>query len=333
MLLGEVHYSQNCRDMGLALCLRARRSIAAGQVEEAWQDLLACHRLARLIPQGGLSIDLLVGIVMEGVAIEADLALLDSGKLSVQQIKNCLSDVQQLPPMPKMADTIEFMERFMFIDTVMAIEHYGIGALERLSGGNPGPELFRPLENVDPNAAIRVGHHWYDRQVAAMRLNDPGSRKEALARIQNDLKSLKKDLVKGDIRDLLDAGASAEIRGKRLGETLIGLLFPAGTAFINSADRQEQSRRNLTLALALAWYHKEQGRYPEKLAALSPTYLSDIPLDLFSGKELIYRAGQNDYLLYSVGVNGVDDQGRTVNDAPPGDDLVIRMPLPAPRQK
>jgi hypothetical protein len=59
---------------------------------------------------------------------------------------------------------------------------------------------------------------------------------------------------------------------------------------------------------------------------LAPTYLPEVPLDLFSGKSLIYRPAENGYLLYSVGVNRRDDQGRSFEDDPPGDDLPIRMP-------
>jgi hypothetical protein len=55
-------------------------------------------------------------------------------------------------------------------------------------------------------------------------------------------------------------------------------------------------------------------------------HLPAMPDDLFSGKPLIYKPEAGGYLLYSVGVNGKDDGGRTFDDAPPGDDLVVRMP-------
>jgi hypothetical protein len=70
-----------------------------------------------------------------------------------------------------------------------------------------------------------------------------------------------------------------------------------------------------------------------KLEALAPKYLAEVPGDLFSGKPLIYRPSEKGYLLYSVGVNGQDDQGRSYDDDPPGDDLVVRMPLPELRRK
>jgi len=96
----------------------------------------------------------------------------------------------------------------------------------------------------------------------------------------------------------------------------------------NAADRIQQTHDNLLLAFALALYHCDHGIYPKSLDALAPKYLAKIPQDMFSGKPLIYRPTENDYLLYSVGLNGNDDGGRGHDDEPQGDDLVIRMPLP-----
>ena len=54
---------------------------------------------------------------------------------------------------------------------------------------------------------------------------------------------------------------------------------------------------------------------------------------LFAGKPLIYRPSETGYLLYSVGVNGKDDEGRWYDDDPPGDDPSVRMPLPELKPK
>jgi len=100
-----------------------------------------------------------------------------------------------------------------------------------------------------------------------------------------------------------------------------------------AADRIEQVENNLQLAFALAAYQREEGNYPATLDALAPKYLKEVPLDLFSGKPLIYQPSEKGYLLYSVGVNGKDEGGRSFDDDPPGDDLVVRMPLPALRNQ
>ena len=93
-----------------------------------------------------------------------------------------------------------------------------------------------------------------------------------------------------------------------------------------SEQRAAQSRRNLEVAFALAAHRAATGRYPDKLAELSPRYLKTVPRDLFSGGPLLYSAAGNAYLLYSVGPNGRDDGARGPADKPAGDDLVIRMP-------
>ena len=107
------------------------------------------------------------------------------------------------------------------------------------------------------------------------------------------------------------------------------MLFPALDKVQQAADRGEQTQHNLHIAFALAAYQRDNGKYPKTLDALAPKYLATVPQDIFSGKALIYRRANDGYLLYSVGVNGRDDEGRTSDDDDPsGADLPVRMPLP-----
>lgn len=86
--------------------------------------------------------------------------------------------------------------------------------------------------------------------------------------------------------------------------------------------------------------------YPESLGHLVPSILPTIPIDSYSEQPLIYERRNDGYLLYSVGKNGVDDNGVDVTgriydgewlhlgELPPGGrdvdnfDLVVRMPQP-----
>lgn len=65
-----------------------------------------------------------------------------------------------------------------------------------------------------------------------------------------------------------------------------------------------------------------------RLDDLVPKYLAAVPSDLCSGTPLSYLPSENGYLLYSVGVNGKDNQGRWVDEDPPGGRPRVRMPLP-----
>jgi hypothetical protein len=70
--------------------------------------------------------------------------------------------------------------------------------------------------------------------------------------------------------------------------------------------------RLLAAELALRCYQSERGLPPARLGELATNYLSHVPEDPFSGKPLIYRAQGTNWLLYSVGPDGVDDGGTPV---------------------
>jgi hypothetical protein len=57
-------------------------------------------------------------------------------------------------------------------------------------------------------------------------------------------------------------------------------------------------------------YKNQTGRYPETLDALVPDILDEVPIDPFTGKPLIYRLQDGCLLIYSVGSNEKDDEGR-----------------------
>jgi hypothetical protein len=61
--------------------------------------------------------------------------------------------------------------------------------------------------------------------------------------------------------------------------------------------------------LALAAYRNHYGHYPETIAELIPRYLSREPIDCADRRPLHYRRAGNDYVLYSISVNGEDNDG------------------------
>jgi len=70
--------------------------------------------------------------------------------------------------------------------------------------------------------------------------------------------------------------------------------------------------RLLAAELALRGYQSDQGHPPARLDDLVTNYLSGVPQDPFSGGPMIYRPQSTNWLLYSVGPDGVDDGGRPV---------------------
>ncbi len=82
----------------------------------------------------------------------------------------------------------------------------------------------------------------------------------------------------------------------------------------------------LSTACALQAYHTEHGRYPDQLSALTPAYLPAIPVDPFGvNKPLCYKRTGANYLLYSIGPDGVDDGGKASSDGRPGASNTARI--------
>jgi hypothetical protein len=225
----------------------------------------------------------------------------------------------------------------MLLDVIMLTIRQGPESLQDSSKGSTAPSpgksfrsrLFTRSINWDP--ALKNANQWIDRYVAALRISDRGERAQELIALNKGLKTLKPQASLTVLLGGIFMGPEA--RGETIGNLLIALMLPAVDKVQSAAERCEQSQRNLYFAFALAAYHRDHGNYPANLDELAPKYLDKIPDDLFSGKPLIYRLENDGYLLYSVGVNGRDDDGQTFGDNPPGDDIVVRVPVPDPQKK
>jgi hypothetical protein len=323
---------QTARQIANALVARAMLRLDRGAVDESWADLLACHRLARLAGRGPTSIGGLVAIAIEALVGRTDLAFLESVKVDARRIETCLSDFQKLPPLTDMASIVGFGERFMSLDVVINLDRYGMAFAEEVTGKelkDTSPAYQTLLDGIDWDPALQNFNFWFDRMAACMREKNRSRRGKDVLQIKADLRTVQAQVEKAREHpdQLFKSKASARVRGKLIGDIFICLLPPAVDKLLAAEDRIRQTQDNLFIAFALAWYQRENSRYPEKLAALVPRYLRQVPQDLYSGKALIYHPSENGYLLYSVGENGKDDGGRWFDDKPPGDDISVHMPV------
>src|SRR5262249_31869546 len=169
---------QACREIANALVWRAMLAIAEGRVDAARQDLLACHRLGRLIGRGATMVELLVGLAIEGIATRGDIALLGHAKLTSKQLLAYLKDLDRLPTMPALADKIDTGERFLLLETITLTARHGTGFLEGLTSANRKPpagnrftaRLF--TRSIDWDPALRNANRRCDEYVAALRIPD-----------------------------------------------------------------------------------------------------------------------------------------------------------------
>jgi hypothetical protein len=72
----------------------------------------------------------------------------------------------------------------------------------------------------------------------------------------------------------------------------------------------QTSTDHAALACALERYRLANGNVPEKLDALVPQFIAQLPNDLITGEPYKYRRTDNSqFILYSVGWNEIDDGG------------------------
>ena len=87
-------------------------------------------------------------------------------------------------------------------------------------------------------------------------------------------------------------------------------LFPGLLYSPHRAARAQTSAYFCVTALALELYKRQNVTYPETLATLIPNFITKLPHDPLNGGPLLYRKSGDSYLLYSAGVNGIDDAGK-----------------------
>ncbi len=331
---------QGHRSVVRALVARAMLRIQEGKVDEAREDLTACHRFAQLLGQGPTLVEALVAITIDGIAFTGDRALAEHGKLTSQQLLQMRDDLEKLPSLPKMADLIDFGERLVYLDTALLCARGGLTGILRLTSDSPSirdrglaESLIEAAASglIDWNIVLRTGHPWYDRLVTVMREPNRTARRDGLACFNKDVKSLAvsiKDYKSFGVAFLFNPQKAAS---EATGNLLTALLVPAYTACAGAEDRWAMNLDLTKLAFSLAAYRVDHGSYPEKLSELAPKYAKAVPKDVFNDADLHYRRHDGGYLLYSVGLNGKDDGGRDIDDRKEGDtefydDLVVRVP-------
>ncbi len=326
---------QSIRDMAHSLIHRAMLKLGEGKHDEAWADLLTVHRLGRIASHGGCIIEMLVGYAIEIKALEADLIFLEHVKPNADKIQSLLKDLDKLPPHGVLAEKVSQMERIMFLDTLQNVYRYGYQELDAIANDRkdvklPTRAVRAWLDVQDWDLMFRTGNEWYDRYEAACRIPNRAERTAEVEDLTTELHAISEESRKfmADLMVASITGSATAGQSERLAYLVLRLLSPSLNKFLNSNDRREQKFQNLRVAMALAAYQADHGKYPETLAVLQPKYLPTVPLDLFSGEPLIYEPDDKGYLLYSVGENGIDDGGQTKDDFPQFDDIVVRMPLP-----
>ena len=114
------------------------------------------------------------------------------------------------------------------------------------------------------------------------------------------------------------------------------LLAPALAKCHQAEIRGQAALRTAMVALACERYRQKHERWPESLETLvKMKLLTTVPTDPIDGQPLRFRQTKDGVVIYSVGIDGIDNQGNIDRDHPhnPGVDLGIRLWNPESRRQ
>jgi hypothetical protein len=96
---------------------------------------------------------------------------------------------------------------------------------------------------------------------------------------------------------------------------------------LEAVQRKQAVVRCAATALAAERFRREKGRWPERLAELTPAYLKEVPADPYDGAPLRTKRTEDGLIVYSIGQDGIDNQGELDRKKPTreGADLGFRL--------
>ncbi len=324
---------QVIRDLGIALIGRAQLKMGEGRYDDARMDLLCVHRLARMVAKGPLRTDFLLGRALEQFAFEADGVLLAEADFPRKTLEAWGGELDGLPDKTALAVSMNLAERCSHLEEAMLMNQIGPAEYyhRRLSRDDPDVKKIYKISNIqlDYNLVLESINRKIDNVIDCLGERDFPEINRRLKEARENTKNAI-DINKGNyIYDIFSLNSYKQSSLPEKHAENILLLILGMTRRLAIADAKVHETEDLFhLALALEMHRKDRGAYPAKLANLIPAFLPKIPGDRFSRGELTYGKSTNGYLLYSVGANGKDEEGRGPLDEPSGDDLRVMMPKP-----
>jgi hypothetical protein len=111
---------------------------------------------------------------------------------------------------------------------------------------------------------------------------------------------------------------------KKLG--ILGYAFmPAFSRAAELTATADAQHRLSLLAVAMLKYRFAEGGFPDQLDQLTPKYMTNIPRDPFSWKQLNMIKSDGHTIIYSIGEDLKDDEGKPWDDKERKGDLIFRL--------
>jgi len=305
------------RNTARLLCWQAKLKAFNGDIEGAFENLLVCYRAGSHFKGPRSLVEQLVGIAIQGIATRNALIILNNREIDGRLLKSFQDELEQL-----MAEDTYVMdyqtERFFALDFIQRCYtddgkgsgHMSPRGLKKYSGvlglagfesgvyegdvGDYGQFLGISLVSADRREMSRAFEQFYN-NAQGWTTKTPWQLREENV-----------DFEMG----LADWSTLKKVR-----YWPVTFFMPALGKVSEVAYRNKVGVEAFVATVAILRYKQEHGNYPENLSELLEAgLLKELPMDPFSNEPVVYRKMDDDFMLYSVGLNFEDDGGQVVRD-------------------
>ena len=320
--------SGKCRELAYALCQRATLRAGEGKWNEAWGDVFAAFRIARLVSRGGTELELIIGVATEDIATYTAMTLLSHDEITTDKLQSYRTRYEQLIPFGTLQPKF-LVNICTFQEIVQSVERYGLGVLSNLENSISTNTKKQPIDRllratVDWNVPLARFKIAFEQFASIHALPSHPERVDGWQGFREENPSGSLSNVAEEIR-----GRTVEqmrpLVSERMAQIFVGKLMPNTTKASDGFYRNQQQQRNVSLMFAVLQYHVQHSRNPKTLEDLVPNDIASIPRDAFSTASVIYQLDEYRFSLYSVGANGIDDGFPMDNKNGVSDDFGCRI--------
>jgi hypothetical protein len=299
------------RDLARMGIWHSRIERAEGKLRQSIDDCLAVTRSAVHWQGKGTIVEQLVGASISNLGHEEILSILADRELSNTELKRLYELLSRIYPGDYPLLNMEG-ERLMFMDVVQHSftdggpggGHLIPGTWDHYTDSNPSDvdetdkRIFMPLFT----AASMVHARRYATVAKANEIYDL------------QIKNAKMTPYQRHVSDIKTADEMYEsLQNYRF--FLLQIFMPATARISEIIYRGKMGHEATKTIIAILQWRQEKDQYPATLGDLVKTgFLEELPMDVFSDKPLVYKKTDDDFILYSVGPNFVDDGGEHGKD-------------------
>ena len=296
---------QEAREFTRLAMLQAERCAHDGDLEAAWGWLLAAVRASRHVEQNGCLMQRLIGMAAFYHAGEGIKRWAAQPAVTAELLRKALADFReadQMTPANSVAMKVEYLVLTNTLKDAKTLQDV------------LGDDITCPIELRSPMLFV-MGE-------PELSLN---AFQHVFANLLSEIDKPKRDRapMAGGVFNLYDLppGAARCLPARELDKivesaVLARLTLPAFQQADDAMQREAARRAAVPLMLACQIHLRLHGEWPAKVEDLVPDILPELPADPLgkAGELMRLKRDGDDLVIYSVGVNGLDDGGN-IGDA------------------